>query len=67
MVIIYHEVTFTLYSDEAIEIVTNAIDEEEFEQSLRNGIESAILAKDFDLFSDLYKELYGIRPRWMPW
>lgn len=40
-------------------------DEEALEAALLEGLESARRNNDWDLYSDLYKDLYGCRPaRW---
>ena len=37
---------------------------EALEDELRAGLEYAAGLGDWDLYSDLYKDLYGVRPRW---
>jgi hypothetical protein len=36
---------------------------EALEEALREGLEAARKAGDWDLYSDLHKDLYGVRPR----
>lgn len=37
---------------------------EALEDELRASLEYAADRGDWDLYSDLYKDLYGVRPRW---
>ena len=37
---------------------------EALEDALRADLEYAANIGDWDLYSDLYKDLYGVRPRW---
>lgn len=40
------------------------IAEDRAEKALRNALEEAFRAQDWALYSDLHKEVYGVRPKW---
>jgi hypothetical protein len=40
------------------------MEREEWEIATYKAIQRAYEEEDWDLYSDLYKDLYGIRPRW---
>lgn len=62
--LIYKGVTFTLCNPQTIALIREEIEREEWERSTWEAIQRASANEDWDLYSDLYKDLYGIRPRW---
>lgn len=60
----YYGVTFILYKPQTVALLREEIEREEWESSTRKALERALANEDWDLYSDLYKDLYGVRPRW---
>jgi hypothetical protein len=60
----YYGVTFILCKPQTVALLREEIEREEWENSTRKALERALANEDWDLYSDLYKDLYGIRPRW---
>ena len=60
----YRGVDFVLCKPHTIELLQEEIHREEWERSAQEALERAYSEGDWDLFSDLYKDLYGVRPRW---
>lgn len=63
-IIEYRGVTFTLCNPETIAFLREEMEREEWERSTWEAIQKASAEGDWDLYSDLYKDLFGIRPRW---
>ena len=62
--LVYNGVTFTLCNPQTIALLHEEMRREEWERSTWEAIQKASAEGDWDLYSDLYKDLYGIRPRW---
>ena len=60
----YYGVNFILCNPETIALIKEELQREEWERSTWEAIQRASAEGDWDLYSDLYKDLYGIRPRW---
>lgn len=60
----YCGVTFILCNPKTVATLREEIEREEWEISARKALERALAEEDWDLYSDLYKDLHGIRPRW---
>jgi hypothetical protein len=60
----YYGVTFILCKPQTVALLREEIEREEWENSTRKALERALANEDWDLYSDLYKDLYGVRPRW---
>lgn len=60
----YYGVTFILCKPQTVALLREEIERDEWENSTRKALERALANEDWDLYSDLYKDLYGIRPRW---
>lgn len=60
----YYGVDFVLCKPHTIELLKEEIQREEWERSAQEAIQRAYSEGDWALFSDLYKDLYGVRPRW---
>lgn len=62
--ITYYGVTFVLYNPQTVALIREEIEREEWERATRKAIQTARENGDWDLYSDLFKDLHGIRPRW---
>ncbi len=60
----YYGVNFVLCNPETIALIKEELQRDEWERSAWEAIQRAADEGDWDLYSDLYKDLYGIRPRW---
>lgn len=60
----YNGVNFILCNPETIAFIREEMEREEWEIATYKAIQRAYEEEDWDLYSDLYKDLYGIRPRW---
>ena len=60
----YYGVNFILCKPQTVALLREEIEREEWEISARKALERALANEDWDLYSDLYKDLYGVRPRW---
>lgn len=60
----YNGVNFILCNPETIAFIREEIEREEWEIATRKALERALANEDWDFYSDLYKDLYGVRPRW---
>lgn len=63
-IIKYCGVTFTLCNPKTVALLREEIAREEWEIATRKALDRALAEEDWDLYSDLYKDLHGIRPRW---
>ena len=63
-IINYYGVTFVLCNPQTVALIREEIDREEWERATRKAIQTARDNGDWDLYSDLFKDLHGIRPRW---
>lgn len=63
-VIEYYGVTFTLCNPQTIAFLREEIERDAWEVDTQKAIDRAFEEGDWDLYSDLYKDLHGIRPRW---
>ena len=62
---LYNEYLAQKAWDDALEAEWEAEQASEaLEDALRADLEYAADIGDWDLYSDLYKDLYGVRPRW---
>ena len=60
----YYGVNFILCKPQTIALIREEIEREEWEIAARKALERALADEDWDLYSDLYKDLHGVRPRW---
>ena len=60
----YYGVNFVLCNPDTIALIKEELQRDEWERSAWEAIQRAYAEGDWDLYSDLYKDLYGIRPRW---
>lgn len=71
----YAEFMSEVLTDEALEaefarksgyapLSAEATEEERLESELFEALRYAEEVGDWDLYSDIYKDLYGVRPRW---
>lgn len=60
----YYGVNFILCNPETIALIKEELQREEWEIATRKALHKALAEEDWDLYSDLFKDLYGIRPRW---
>lgn len=60
----YYGVTFVLCNPQTVALIREEIEREEWEIATRKAIQTARENGDWDLYSDLFKDLHGIRPRW---
>jgi hypothetical protein len=60
----YYGVNFILCKPQTVALLREEIEREEWEISARKALERALADEDWDLYSDLYKDLHGVRPRW---
>lgn len=60
----YYGVNFILCKPQTVALLREEIAREEWEISARKALERALADEDWDLYSDLYKDLHGVRPRW---
>lgn len=63
-VIEYYGVTFTLCNPKTVALLREEMEREAWETATRKAIDKAFEEGDWNLYSDLYKDLHGIRPRW---
>jgi hypothetical protein len=63
-IIKYCGVTFTLCHPQTVALLREEMEREEWEIATRKALARALADEDWDLYSDLYKDLHGIRPRW---
>jgi hypothetical protein len=47
-----------------VALLREEIEREEWEIATRKALERALADEDWDLYSDLFKDLHGVRPRW---
>ena len=57
-------VNFILCNPETVALIREEMEREAWERSTREALDRALAEEDWDLYSDLFKDLYGIRPRW---
>ena len=60
----YNGVNFILCNPQTIAFIREEMEREEWEIATYKAIQRAYEEEDWDLYSDLYKDLYGVRPRW---
>jgi uncharacterized small protein (DUF1192 family) len=60
----YYGVNFILCKPQTVALLREEIEREEWEIATRKALERALADEDWDLYSDLYKDLHGVRPRW---
>lgn len=60
----YYGVNFFLCKPQTVALLREEIEREEWEIATRKALERALADEDWDLYSDLYKDLHGVRPRW---
>ena len=62
-IIIATDITLTA-SEKVIRKYEKELDEIRWEKEAYRLLEEAYNNEDWDFYSDLYKDLYGVRPRW---
>lgn len=60
----YYGVNFILCKPRTVALLREEIEREEWEIATRKALERALADEDWDLYSDLFKDLHGVRPRW---
>jgi uncharacterized small protein (DUF1192 family) len=60
----YYGVNFILCKPQTVALLREEIEREEWEIATRKALERALADEDWDLYSDLFKDLHGVRPRW---
>jgi hypothetical protein len=60
----YCGVNFILCKPQTVALLREEIEREEWEIATRKALERALADEDWDLYSDLFKDLHGVRPRW---
>ena len=60
----YYGVTFILCNPKTVALLREEMEREAWEIAARKALDRALAEEDWDLYSDLYKDLHGIRPRW---
>lgn len=60
----YYGVNFILCKPQTVALLREEIEREEWEISTRKALARALADEDWDLYSDLFKDLHGVRPRW---
>lgn len=63
-IIEYYGINFVLCKPQTAALLREEIEREEWEKATRKAIQTARENGDWDLYSDLFKDLHGIRPRW---
>ena len=60
----YCGVNFILCKPQTVALLREEKEREEWEIATRKALERALADEDWDLYSDLFKDLHGVRPRW---